>query len=295
MSGLAIFIPAYNEEKTIGSVVLLARKYGKVWVVDDGSSDQTARLAHLAGAQVIRHRKNLGYGTAMKSAFAQARKGDAEVVVTLDADFQHDPQEIPLVAEPVASGKADVCIGSRFLGKFVEPPSYRKTGVRLLNRLAGMQAEDRSVDFQCGFRAFSRSAVGKIRFRQNRYAAASEIVVSAMRQGLKIAEVPVSVRYYGGNGGAAIAQGAGIFTYIVGAIAKRKPLLFFAGTGFAMLLASGLLGLFVVDTFYSRAVLPIGSAFLTVFFGIVGLVLILIGINLYTLEAVLERKEKGEI
>lgn len=294
MKKLAIFIPACNEERSIGSVVLGAKKYGAVHVVDDGSHDRTAEIASAAGAKVHPHKKNLGYGAALKTILAAAKKTSADVFVVLDADGQHDPDEIPLVAGPVLSGKADVCAGSRFLGKTVAAPAYRKEGVRLLNRLSTGQANGRKLDFQCGFRAFSRKAAEKIRIHAEDYAGGAEMLVSASGAGLRIAEAPVTIRYFE-KGRGAVEQGAGLLGYVVGEMLKRKPLLFFGGAGLASLLASALLGLFVLDTFYSKGVLPVGSAFLTVFAGVVGLVLIVIGINLYTLQAILKMKERREI
>ena len=294
MKKLAIFIPAYNEERAIGSVVLGAKKYGAVYVVDDGSDDRTAKIASAAGAKVYPHGKNLGYGAALRTILAVAKKTPADAFAVLDADGQHDPDEIPLVAGPVLSGKADVCSGSRFLGKTVASPAYRKEGVRLLNRLSTEQANGRKLDFQCGFRAFSRKAAEKIRIHEDGYAGGAEMLFSAIGAGLRIAEVPVTIHYYGKDGDA-VEHGAGLLGYIVGGIAKRRPLLFFGGAGLASLLASALLGLFVLDTFYSKGALPVGSAFLTVFAGVVGLVLIVIGINLYTLQAILKMKGRGEI
>ena len=286
---IAIFIPAYNEERSIGSVVALAKKYGPVYVVDDGSTDGTCSMAIASGAKVITRAVNGGYGAAVRTAFAAAKKIDADAFVFLDGDFQHDPREIPRVAAPVLDGSADVCVGSRFLGKTVSSPVGRREAVAVMNDLSSI-ASGKKLDFECGFRAFSKNAIGKISFQQNGYGACSEIVVSALGAMLRVAQVPVAIRYFGGTGKSAIAHGAGLFTYLMSVAARRKPLLFFAGTGFLMLAASGLLGIFVVDTFYSKGVLPTGSAFLTVFTGIVGLVLISIGINLYTLESVLERK-----
>jgi len=286
---LAIFIPVHNEERSIGSVVALAKKYGAVYVVDDGSTDGTCSTAMEAGAKVVTRAVNGGYGAAVRSAFAAAKKINADAFVFLDGDFQHDPREIPRVAAPVLSGSADVCVGSRFLGKTVSSPVGRREAVAVMNDLSGI-ASGKKLDFECGFRAFSKQAIGKISFQQDGYGACSEIMVAALGAGLKVAQAPVTVRYFGGNGKSAIAHGAGLLAYLASVAAKRKPLLFFAGTGFLMLVASALLGVFVVETFYSKGVLPTGSAFLTVFTGIVGLVLISIGINLYTLESVLERK-----
>ncbi len=291
---LAIFIPAHNEEKSIASVVLLSKKHGKVFVIDDGSGDNTAKLAKEAGATVIAHRKRRGYGAAIRTGLLRAKKMNADAFVFIDGDFQHDPLQIPLVAKPVADGKADLCIGSRFLGSFVKPPAYRREGVMVINKLAGVQAGEKNVDYQCGFRAFSKKAATKIRPVDDGYGAGAEIVVRAQQQGLRIAQVPVSVRYYEDGGGSAIARGAGLAGDLLCKIARAKPLVFFLGAGFLLLVSSVMLGLFVVNTFYATGELPIGSAFLTVFTGIAGLVLALIGINLYTLGALLERKHKRE-
>jgi len=110
-----ILIPAYNEELTVGSVVALARKYGDVLVVDDGSTDRTSEIAQRAGAVVIRHPVNRGKGAALKTGFEYALSREYEVVVTLDADGQHNPDEIPLLMEPIIRGEADLVIGSRYL------------------------------------------------------------------------------------------------------------------------------------------------------------------------------------
>ena len=137
---VAIFIPAYNEERSIAAVVLLAKKYGRVFVIDDGSGDRTGGLAASAGAQVVRHNGNFGYGAAVKTALRLARRMDESAFVFLDGDFQHDPAEIGVVAAPVLDGKADVSLGSRFLGKFVSAHMGRKEGVMLLNTLSSMHS-----------------------------------------------------------------------------------------------------------------------------------------------------------
>lgn len=287
---LAIFIPAYNEEKTIAAVALLAGKYGKVFVIDDGSGDRTAALARLAGAEVVRRKTNGGYGAALKTALAVARKTDAGAFVFLDGDFQHDPDEIPKVAAPVLSGNMDACLGSRFLGKVHGAPPGRTHGVRLINHLSGLRAGKGEMDFECGFRAFSKKAIANMEITENGYEACSEAIVSCLEKGLNVGQVPVTVKYFAGKEGSALAQGAGLASHILNAIARRKPLLFFAGSGTAMLAVSALLGIFVLKTYYSTHVLATGSSFLTVFSGIIGLVLLSIGINIYILETLLEQK-----
>lgn len=287
---LAILIPAYNEERTVGSVVLLASKHGNVVVVDDGSADRTAEVARAAGARVLKHGKNMGYGAATRTALAAAQKMGADAFVFMDADGQHDPAEIPAVAAPVLGGKADFCQGSRFLGRFVSAPAGRREGVALINKLNSAQNGKEEIDSQCGFRALSRKALEMAVVAQDGYAGGAEIASSAQHAGLKVCEVPVHVRYFGERNNP-FQQGAGLVDYVAGEIIRKNPLALFAGMGAVLLAVSALLGAFVLDTFYTRHELATGSAFLTVFFGIAGMIMVLIGINLYTLEKVLQKRD----
>ena len=285
-----IFMPAYNEERTIGSAVLMAKEHGAVLVIDDGSSDRTAEIARKAGAGVITHKKNMGYGAALKSALDAAKETDAAVFVFMDADGQHDAAEIPAVAAPVLEGKADLCQGSRFLGKFVSAPLGRREGVAFINRLSSMHSGKNEVDSQCGFRAFSKKAAERIKIDSDGYAGGAEIIVSAQHAGLHVVEVPVHVRYFTEKNNP-FQQGVGLVDYFAGLAIRKNPLALFAGMGTVMLAISALLGVFVVDTFYAKHELATGSAFLTVFFGIAGMIMMLIGLNLYTLKKVLEARE----
>ena len=121
-------IPAYNEEKTIAKVILLTKKFvNKVIIVDDGSNDMTKEIAEALDAEVLVHKENLGYGASLRSIFHKAREIDADILVTLDADGQHDPRMIPRIIKPILNGEADIVIGSRFLGD-TDMPKYRKFG-----------------------------------------------------------------------------------------------------------------------------------------------------------------------
>jgi len=136
-SRVIVAMPAYNEERFIGTLVLKARKYAaKVIVVDDGSTDATAETARLAGASVIVHPQNQGKGAAMQSIFSEARNTMPDVLVVLDADSQHNPDEIPRLVQAVLDGN-DLVIGSRQSVK-KSIPTYRRAGQKVLrfsNRL----------------------------------------------------------------------------------------------------------------------------------------------------------------
>ncbi|TLZ82314.1 MAG: glycosyltransferase family 2 protein, partial [Methanobacteriota archaeon] len=126
-------IPAFNEGPTIGSVVLRAKQYAEeVVVIDDGSKDDTAEIAALAGAHVLQHARNLGKGTAIRTAWLFARERHPEAFVLLDGDHQHDPKDIPRIVEPILAGQADVVLGVRW-GKTSGMPLYRRIGKRTLD------------------------------------------------------------------------------------------------------------------------------------------------------------------
>lgn len=154
-------IPAFNEEATIGDVVWKALPYAdEIVVVDDGSQDRTPQLAKEAGAFVISHGVNRGYGAAIRSCLSYARNNGTRALVILDGDGQHPVDAIPRVLEPVVAGKADVSIGSRFLEPtaWASLPRYRRLGIRFITALTNfaMEYNDPIRDAQSGFRAFSR-------------------------------------------------------------------------------------------------------------------------------------------
>ena len=163
-------IPAFNEEKSIAGVVLLAQKYADVVVVcDDGSSDMTCEIAEQLGAEVVRHERNLGYGAALQSLFKKARELTADVLVTLDSDGQHDASEIPLLLKPIEDGTAEVVFGSRFIDEAgtADMPLYRKIGIKVITNLANGSAKNTVSDSQSGFRAYSKQAIEHLSFSEN--------------------------------------------------------------------------------------------------------------------------------
>ncbi|HEY1816663.1 MAG TPA: glycosyltransferase family 2 protein [Kofleriaceae bacterium] len=190
-----VVIAAYNEGKVIREVVSEVAAAGwSVAIVDDGSRDDTAAAARIPGVVVLEHGINLGQGAALQTGIELALRRGAQQIVTFDADGQHDAGCIQALVDALET--ADIALGSRFLGKQIEGASSRrvallKTATIVSNRLSGMQL----TDAHCGFRAFRASAAPKLTITQDRMAHASELLHKIKASGLRVVEVPVTVRY----------------------------------------------------------------------------------------------------
>lgn len=225
-------IPAFNEEKLISEVVRRARKYVDwVIVVDDGSTDRTAAVAGEAGAGIIRHKLNRGKGCAVNTAFSVARHLDADILVLLDGDLQHDPDEIPLLVEALQRERADIIVGSRFLnGNKI--PKYRRLGQEVLNIATNLGSGVKLSDTQCGFRAFSRKAINSMSFAETGLAVESEMQFLAQEKGLIIAEVPITTNYSNGVKRNPVTHGFGVLFRVLRLICRKKPLLVYGSVAF---------------------------------------------------------------
>lgn len=187
-----IGIPAYNEEKTLPDVLDEATKYGKVIVVNDGSTDNTTMIAARGKAQVLIHDNNLGYGTSINDLFHIAKVGNYDILITLDADGQHDPSEIPRFLKELKT--SDIVTGNRFMGKN-NAPNYRKLGIKAISKFSGIG------DSQCGFRAYNKRAISTIvnNIYEQGMGASVEILKIAQTNNLKIAEIPCAIQYDKGS------------------------------------------------------------------------------------------------
>ena len=189
-------IPCLNEAEYIEDIVTGTRKYvDRVVVIDDGSTDNTADIARTAGAEIISHQKRMGAGAATRDGFTYAHQIGADILVTLDGDGQHDPAEIPLLLEPIISGKADMVIGSRFLRQ-AKIRAYRKFGIDIITFLVNFGQTVKFTDSQCCFRAHSKKLVDSIVIQDNSFGFSVEILIQARKQQIRIVEVPVSCIYH---------------------------------------------------------------------------------------------------
>jgi glycosyltransferase involved in cell wall biosynthesis len=189
-------IPCHDEAQFIGDIVTEAKAHvDEVVVVDDGSTDNTAQIASSSGAAVVRHAANEGPGTAYKRCLEAARAQDADILVTLDGDGQHDPRELPRVLEPLLAAEADLVVGSRFLGTH-EIPRYRKFGIDVITWLYNLGASVQVTDAQSCYRGYSRRALGSLLVTEAGFGFSVELLVQARENGLVIKEVPVSCIYH---------------------------------------------------------------------------------------------------
>jgi glycosyltransferase involved in cell wall biosynthesis len=195
---LAVVIPAYQAAATIAAVVTRTRRAvpeAAVYVVDDGSSDATGDLAHAAGATVLVHPQNAGKGRALGTGIARALAGGAEILVTVDADGQHPPEDIPRLAAPVRGGEADVVLGARARSGAM-PLGRRLTNwlsAALASRIGGV----RVPDAQTGFRALSRRAAETVQPGESRYDFETAFLLDALAGGWRVRSVPVPTVYAG--------------------------------------------------------------------------------------------------
>jgi len=282
-------IPAYNEEKTIAKIVLLTQKFvDKVVVVDDGSEDLTGEIAKRLGAFVVRHDVRKGYGAAIQTCFKTAKELNADIMVTLDADGQHDPEEIPKLIKPILNDEADIVIGSRFLDQksINEIPFYRRIGIKTITFLTRKATGNQKIsDAQSGFRAYSRKALERLEIEETDMSVSTEILLKAAEKKLSITEVPIFCRYKGIESSThhPLRHGFNVVTSILNFIAIKHPLLLLGIPGI-LLLSFGLTLLwYVIQRYYEVQKLAIGTMMISTTAILAGIFTTLIALLLYAM------------
>jgi len=286
---VVVGIPAFNEERTIAKLVLEAQKYVDVVLVcDDGSTDRTAEIAERMGADVISHKTNLGYGAATKSLFTMARELNADVLVTLDGDGQHDPEEIPQLVAAVLEKKVDIILGSRFLGsKKNGVPRYRSWGIKLLSKLTGVASNHNFNDAQCGFRAYGRKALHGLNIIENGMGSSVEILMKAKTQGLTVAEVPTKCQYKELERTSTqnpLEHGASVVMSIIRLIVEEKPLMLLGLPGIIFLFGGTAFGIWMLKIFAEEQKIVTNIALASMAFILIGMFTLFTAITLYAIS-----------
>ncbi|WP_288975991.1 glycosyltransferase family 2 protein [Methanosphaera stadtmanae] len=245
MSKVAVLLPAYNEEVSIASMILLSLQYAdEVIVIDDGSSDRTSEVSRLAGATVLSHTTNKGKGAALKTGFKYAQ--DYDIIVTIDADGQHNPSEIPDVIKPIMEDRADIVNGSRYIaGKDTTTPTYRRVGQTVLDNATYLASGVKLTDTQSGFRAFSSKSIEYFNFDPNGFGIESDMLIEASVNKLRIVEVEITVRYdVNTTTDNPIVQGFSVLMRILELMRFNRPLYFYGISGSIVLF----LGILIILT-----------------------------------------------
>lgn len=281
--GVAVAIPAYNEEATIGEIVQCASDHAdQVFVVDDGSDDDTADRAAAAGAVVIEHRKNRGYGAALKTGFEMARRYGTRHLAVLDGDGQHDPSDVPRLVAAQENTDAHLVIGSRFVdGITSNIPLYRRIGLKLINGLTNLsmgvvRSSSRVSDTQCGFRVYDQRAIETLARDGNIgdwMDASTDILYHAHHHDYAIEEVSITVEYdvVNANSQDPVPHVVVLVRNILKTIERERPLTALAVPGFGLTFGGLGFGYWAITNYIQSGTFPVGLAFTSA-------VLILIGI-----------------
>ena len=226
---ITVGLPAYNEEKNIAKIIVESKKFAdQIIVCDDGSTDSTSIIAESLGAIVIKHPKNLGYGSAIRSIFLKAREINSKVLVTIDADGQHKIEDVNKIIKPIVDGQADISIGSRFLDKHDNAPKYRKLGINIITKVTNSSLSEKITDAQSGFRAYNNKVLQSLTPSDSGMGISTEILIKSSNLGFKIAEVPTEIQYEGDTSTQnPVSHGTEVLMSTLKYISIERPLRFY--------------------------------------------------------------------
>ena len=293
---VVVCIPAYNEARYIGMIVQNALKHAnEVIVCDDGSSDNTTMLAKEAGAIVVNHPKNRGYGMSIRTLFHKALERKADIIVTIDADGQHDPEQIPTIIEPILKNGFDIVIGSRFIDSQYELgiPFYRSFGIKTITRFTKQASYRNLTDAQSGFRGYKRHAIETMNLAEDGMQISTEILLRARSNKLTVTEVPVKIDYDIENSSTHnfLSHGLGVLFSVIQFISFRHPLLFYGLPGIALLAVSGYFVYNALELFSATRFISINMILLSITATIIGIILLTTGNVLFTISVMTKQSK----
>jgi len=296
-----VAIPAYNEARSIADVVAGTLPHtDEVLVVDDGSDDQTADRAREAGATVIEHEGNRGYGSALNTAFREAHRSRADHLVILDGDGQHAPGDIPTLVRTQQKTEAGLVIGSRFTSDAeTEIPLYRRVGLAIVNGLTNasmgiVQPSSRIRDTQCGFRVYDRELASSLATEASigaHMGASTDILHHARARGYEIEEAPTTVDYdvEDASTHTPVEHGITLIMNLVQTVEEERPISVIGIPGFVSALLGIGFGYWTFSNYIATGTFPIGMALTASFFGLIGIFACFTAIILHSLNQHLDR------
>jgi len=291
-----IGIPAFNEEKNIAAIVIKLKKISQYIIVcDDGSNDLTAEIAEGLGVIVIKHKKNLGYGAAIKTIFQKAQEISADILITFDADGQHRIEDIEKVLEPIKKNMTDVVIGSRFLKNDQNVPKYRKIGIKAITELTNITSGTKITDSQSGFRAYNKKILENIQPTDTGMGISTEILIKIQKAGFRISEIPITVSYDGCTSTHnPVSHGTSVVFSTLKYVAIERPLTFYGIPGVIFLLIGLSFGIWATQIFSVQREIITNIALIGVGGVIFGTILIITATILHSIVSVV-RENKKEI
>ena len=293
MSKIAIGLPAFNEEKNIASIITqLKKKYKLIIVCDDGSSDLTAAISEEMGVVVVKHKKNLGYGAAIRSLFLKAQALDCDILVTFDSDGQHQISDIENVIKPIQNKETNIVIGSRFLGNVEGTlPTYRKLGIKAITNLVNSNTGNKITDSQSGFRGYDKKTLEKIIPSESGMGVSTEILIKANAQELKIIEVPITILYQKEiSSQQTLSHGTSVILSTMKFISIEHPLKFYGVPGILFLTIGLFFIIWTVQEFSIGGSIITNISIIGIGSTILGSILTMTSIILYSVVSVVREK-----
>jgi glycosyltransferase involved in cell wall biosynthesis len=295
---IVVCIPAYNEANNISDIVHRARNYSnEVIVCNDGSTDNTAKLAQEEGAIVVNHDKNDGYGKCIRTLFRTALERNADIIITMDSDGQHNPDQIPGIIEPILKGGCDIVIGSRFINENDKKkvPLYRSIGIRTITKFTNQASYKNITDAQSGFRGYARHTIEQINLVEDGMRISTEILLRAVQKKFTVKEVHITNNYDVENSSTHnfLSHGVGVLFSVIQFISLRHPLVFYGLPGIALLLVSGYFAYNSLELFSSTRFISINMIMLSITTSIIGIILLTTGGILFTIAVMLTKESKS--
>ena len=289
---ITIGIPAYNEEKNIASVITKLKKItDSIIVCDDGSSDMTAEISKNLGATVISHKKNMGYGAAIRTIFQKSVELDSDILVTFDADGQHRIDDIKKILQPLENNEADIVVGSRFLDNETKVPNYRKIGIKVITQVTNASLKKKLTDSQSGFRAYNKQALTQISPSEMGMGISTEILIKASNKGLRIAEIPITILYHDGTSTHnPVSHGTSVLISTIKFTSIEHPLKFYGIPSIIFLIIGSAFTYSAIQYYVEIGRLNTNLTVIGAGAILIGLVLLISAILLYSIVSVVREK-----